>query len=78
MGRCREENFESRRDLDCYGRRRGFYCGLKEIRAKNIECIMSFEDIIVYSRPSLFSIEQEEYIEYISHASVNDSALHDS
>lgn len=39
---------------------------------------MSFEDTIIYSRSSLLSIEQEENIEYIFHASVNDSALHDS
>ena len=50
---------------------------LKEIGAKNIECIMSFEDIIVYSRPVYFQSSQKN-IEHISHASVNDSVWHDS
>ena len=37
---------------------------LKEIGAKNIECIMSFEDIIVYSRPVYFQSSQKN-IEHI-------------
>ena len=55
----------------------GFYCVLKEIGAKNIECIMNFEDIIVYSRPVYFQSSHKN-IEHISHASVNDSVWHDS
>ena len=50
---------------------------LKEIGAKNIECIMNFEDIIVYSRPVYFQSSHKN-IEHISHASVNDSVWHDS
>ena len=50
---------------------------LKEIGAKNIECIVSFEDIIVSSRPVYFQSSKKN-IQHISHVSVNDSVWHDS
>lgn len=43
-----------------------------------MKCMMSFEDTIIYSRPSLLSIKHEEYTECISRAFENDSAFHDS